>query len=296
MNMSRKLKYYLCFGFISFIVITGISIYLYIDSMNSKQEMNELSSIAYSSTKSVDKSSGDDLSLAAAVVTPVDSYVSDSSKSTSKDTKIDASNANVNESNIDVTSLKSINADIFAWINIPGTVIDYPIAQHPTDDAYYLTHGPEGMKSSHGSLFIESCDPISLQDFNTIIYGHNMKDGSMFAGLHKYEDREFLENHRDITISTADHKMSYRIFAAVMYSDIYIPYYYNDAVKANRLAFLESLGTDNVKSRSIILDDEKVTADDHIITLSTCDGKLRDNRFIVVAVLKKIDGVEVKGR
>jgi sortase B len=255
--------------------------------------MTELSSIAYSSTESVYKASEDDVTLASTVVTPVDSYVSASSDASSQVYTEDKNEKADIPANIDIASLQAINSDIFAWINIPGTVIDYPIAQHPTDDNYYLSHGPEGMKSSHGSLFIESCDPISLLDFNTIIYGHNMKDGSMFAGLHKFENKDFLEKHRDITISTAEHKMSYRIFAAVMYSDIYIPYYYNDAVKSDRLAFLDSLSTDIVKSRSIILDDEQVTADDHIITLSTCDGKLRDNRFIVVAVLKKIDGVEV---
>ena len=150
------------------------------------------------------------------------------------------------------------------------------------------------MNSSHGCPFIESCDSISLQDFNTVVYGHNMNDGSMFAGLHKFEDSQFLNEHREITVTTVDHVLTYRIFAAVMYSDAYIPYYFDDTIKTDRTAFISSLQTDIVKNRSIILTDEKVTEKDNIITLSTCDKKLRNKRFLVVAVLKKIDGVDVK--
>jgi sortase B len=290
--MNRKKKYYLCLAFISFIVIAGIGTYLFVDSRNSRQEMDELASMAYSSLEQNDDAMEDSSAASSSDIDLNDSNTS-ASEATSEATVDETSEQTSNSSNIDIVSLQNVNPDIFAWINIPGTLIDYPIVQHPTDDTYYLSHGPEGMNSSHGCPFIESCDSISLQDFNTVVYGHNMNDGSMFAGLHKFEDKDFLESHREITISTADHEMSYRIFAAVMYSDTYIPYYYDDSVEADRLAFLDSLSTDCVSSRSIILDDEKVGADDHIITLSTCDRKLRDNRFIVVAVLKKIDGVDV---
>lgn len=254
--------------------------------------MDELASVAYSSLEQ--RGDGlEDSSIAASSELELNESNTSASEAISEATTEEASEQVSNTSNIDIVSLQNVNPDIFAWINVPGTLIDYPIVQHPTDDTYYLSHGPEGMNSSHGCPFIESCDSISLQDFNTVVYGHNMNDGSMFAGLHKFEDKDFLENHREITINTADHEMSYRIFAAVMYSDAYIPYYYDDSVDADRLAFLDSLSTDCVSSRSIILDDEKVGADDHIITLSTCDRKLRDNRYIVVAVLKKIDGVDV---
>lgn len=195
---------------------------------------------------------------------------------------------------VDISGLQKANSDIFAWITVPGTVIDYPVVQHPTDDSYYLQHGPEGLKSSHGCPYIETCDSTSLQDYITVVYGHNMNDGSMFAGLHKYEDAKFLSVHREFTITTAEHVMTYRIFAAVMYSDAYIPYYYNDLVKDDRTAFLSSLNKDSVAKKSIILDDENVSADDHIMVLSTCDKILRNNRFLVVAVLKQIDGVNVK--
>ena len=104
---------------------------------------------------------------------------------------------------------------------------------------------------------------------------------------------KFLDEHREITVTTADHVMTYKIFAAVMYSDKYIPYYFDDTKKADRTAFIKSLSTDIVKKRSIVLSDEKVTDANKVITLSTCDKKLRDKRFIVVGVLKQIDGADV---
>lgn len=190
---------------------------------------------------------------------------------------------------VDIPALKKTNPDILAWISIPGTKIDYPIAQHPTDDGYYLKHGADGLKSSYGSLYMEACEKAPFQEFNTVVYGHNMNDGSMFAGLHLYEDKDFFDKHRELYVYTADHIFTYEVFAAVMYSDIRIPYYYNDLLQSDRTAFLESLSRDIVASRSIFVKGYDVTEKNCIITLSTCDKTLRDNRFLVVAKLKKID-------
>ncbi len=195
---------------------------------------------------------------------------------------------------VDIKTLQETNPDIFAWIHIPDTIVDYPIVQHPTNDEYYLDHGPDGMYSSYGCPYIEICDRAPFLEFNTVIYGHNMNDGSMFATLHKFEDQEFFDDHRDIYIYTVDHIYLYRVFAAVMYSDDRIPYYFDDAIEADRTAFLESLRTDIVKERSYISDEPDVNKDGCIITLSTCDKKLRDNRFLIVAKLTQIDGQNVE--
>ena len=194
------------------------------------------------------------------------------------------------ESPIDFQTLQESNPDIFAWINIPGSVVDYPIVQHPTDDSYYLSHGPEGLYSAYGCPYIELSDSGTFLEFNTVIYGHNMKDGSMFASLHDYEDEDYFNSHREISIYTPDHAFTYEVFAAVMYSDAHIPYYYDDLLESDRTEFLKSLKEDCVPTRSYFADDMDVTEDDCIITLSTCDKKLRDNRFLVIAALKQIDG------
>lgn len=205
----------------------------------------------------------------------------------------DDTEAQAYESPIDFESLQASNEDIYAWITIPDTTIDYPIAQHPTDDSYYLSHGADGIYSDYGCPYTELTDSKKFTDFNTIIYGHNMNDGSMFGALHQYEDEDFFKEHRTIYIYTTDHTFTYTVFAAVMYTDAHIPYYYDDNVIADREAFLNSLQTDIVKERSIYYEDMDVTSSSKIVTLSTCDRKLRSNRFLVVAVMTEVDGVEV---
>ncbi len=195
---------------------------------------------------------------------------------------------------VDLTKLRETNPDIVAWVEIPGTGIDHPIAQHPTNDEYYLKHGAEGMYSKSGCPYIELSDSGSFMEFNTVIYGHNMNDGSMFAPLHSFEDEEFFSKHRELNISTAEHYLTYRIFAAVMFDDRRIPYYFDDTLESDRTALLQALRNDIVADRSILADDIEVSEDDCIVTLSTCDKKLRNKRFLVVGVLTGIDGQDVR--
>lgn len=282
--MNNKRKYFLCLAVVVLVVGTGIGSYAYTDYRNNRDSVKRVSELAYGD--SVDENYSEETEQD--IVITEDNAAGNAAKA--KTSAVEKPG----KTKVDVQNLQKANPDIFAWITVPGTAIDYPVAQHPTDDTYYLKHGPEGLKSSYGCPFIEICDSKTMQDYITVVYGHNMNNGSMFAGLHKFEDKKFLSDHREITVTTADHVMTYKIFAAVMYSDAYIPYYYDDTVKADRSAFIKSLGTDIVPKRSIILDDEKVGADKKLIVLSTCDKKLRSNRFLVVGVLKQIDGVDVK--
>lgn len=198
------------------------------------------------------------------------------------------------QSPIDFAKLQASNEDIYAWISIPNTTIDYPIVQHPTDDSYYLDHGADGMFSEYGCPYTELSDDRFFIEFNTVIYGHNMNNGSMFGSLHDYENEDFFKEHRTLYIYTEDHTFTYKIFAAVMYTDIHIPYYFDDDLEEDRNTFLRSIQTDIVTERSIYYEDMDVTSDSKIVTLSTCDKKLRDKRFLVVAVMIEVDGRPVK--
>ncbi|MCR5556477.1 MAG: class B sortase [Butyrivibrio sp.] len=267
-----------------FIVVCGISAgtlgYFYSEYLHNRSEIQNLQEIAYEDSK---------------VSHSIDSVIDDKSNLSNNEKSEDFNKSTNNvEIPVDIKVLQETNPDILAWISIPDTVVDYPIAQHPMDDEYYLKHGPDGMYSSYGCPYIEICDEQPFVEFNTVIYGHNMKDGTMFASLHKYEDKDFFDDHREILIYTADHVYLYEVFAAVMYSDNRIPYYFDDAIVTDRKAFLDSLSTDIVEERSYISEDMDVTEDDSIITLSTCDKKLRDKRFLVVAKLTKIDGQDVE--
>lgn len=281
------------YGKITLLLLTGaIAIgiigFIVADKIHHDNEMSAMQEVAYGNISSEEASEEITVEISAvadeaSTSTTLDASAISSTESTNTDIELFA----------DIDALQDVNPDIFAWIKVPGTKVDYPVTQHPTDDEYYLKHGADGLNSSYGCPYIESCDSQELDQFNTVIYGHNMNDGSMFAGLHQFEDQEFYKNHRWVEVCTSEHVFSYEIFAAVMYSDNYIPYCYDDAIKSDRKAFIDSLKTDIIPEKSIISDDIKVDEDNKIITLSTCDRVYRDNRFIVAGVLRKIDGQDV---
>lgn len=176
------------------------------------------------------------------------------------------------------------NADIYAWISIPDTRIDYPVLQHPSDDTYYLNYNLDGSKGYPGCIYTEKENAKDFSDFNTVIYGHNMKNGTMFHDLHLYEDESFLPDHPYVYIYTPDSVLRYRIFAAYRYDDRHLLYSFDYATEEGRNGYLWEIG--NIRSLSAVRDDQvEVTAGDRIITLSTCVGNQAENRYLVQAVL-----------
>lgn len=110
---------------------------------------------------------------------------------------------------IDWEYLKSINKDIIAWIEIENTKIDYPILKDK--DVYYLKHTFDKKYNSNGSIFTTNSYPF--EDKETIVYGHNMKNGSMFSDLGKYLNKDFLNSHFNFKIYTPTCNYEARIFS-----------------------------------------------------------------------------------
>lgn len=186
---------------------------------------------------------------------------------------------------IDFAELQKINADIYAWIRIEGTQIDYPVVQRAGDDTYYLNHTIEGKEGYPGSIYSESVNRKDFSDFNTILYGHNMKDGSMFQNLHNYQDPEYMKSHPTVIVYTPDQVLRYRIFAAVTYNDTHLAYAFDYQTSEGRQAFLDSI--QNTRQMSDVIDREtEVTEADRILTLSTCIGGQPEKRLLVEAVLE----------
>ena len=100
------------------------------------------------------------------------------------------------ETPVNFVELKKINPDVYAWINIPGTSVDYPILRREDDNAYYLNHTVENKRSDYGSIYTENYNDKNFDDFNTVVYGHNMLNGSMFKSLHKFEDAKFFKKNK----------------------------------------------------------------------------------------------------
>lgn len=181
--------------------------------------------------------------------------------------------------------------DAYAWIEIEDTNVNYPIMQHPTSDAYYLDHTIDGVKGYPGSIYTERRNAKDFSDFNTIIYGHDMLNGTMFKHLHKFEDKKFFKNHDTITIYTPEGELTYKVFAAVTYDDRHLLYAFNYKKEEERQEFLDSIfglnGFGNHYRKNV-----EVTTDSHIITLSTCISNKPNNRYLVLGVLVEEEAEE----
>lgn len=176
--------------------------------------------------------------------------------------------------------------DAYAWITIEDTNVDYPIMQHPTDNSYYLEHTIDGVKGYPGSIYTEKCNAKDFSDFNTLIYGHDMMNGTMFKHLHKFEDSKFFKKHDTVTIYTPEGELTYKIFAAVTYDDRHLMHAFNYEKEEERQEFLDSIfGLNGFGNH--YREDVEVNTDSHIITLSTCISNKPDNRYLVLAVLQE---------
>lgn len=177
---------------------------------------------------------------------------------------------------VDWDSLKAINQDIIAWLQIEGTEISYPVVKG-TDNSYYLKHTFERNYNAAGSIFIEYTNSSDFQDCNTIIYGHNMKNGSMFGLLRKYFQSQDDLPGRYVWICTPDKNYRYEIFSSHVVDsagEVYTLFSGPDELFEQYLA--------NMKAQSLVDFGVEVTKEDKIITMSTCTGN-DATRFVVQA-------------
>ena len=191
------------------------------------------------------------------------------------------------ESSVQPTSrnLYLENSDMVGWIQIEGTNIDYPVMQTPADPNYYLKHDFEKHYTDYGCPFMQAdCDALRPSD-NLIIYGHNMKDGSMFADLAKYRNKDFWQNHKTVWFDTALGSCAYEIFAVIHTTvqadaaDAFPFYRFVNAASPEDFADYVSA----CKARALY--DTGISAEygDKLLTLSTCDDITNNGRLLVIA-------------
>jgi len=192
---------------------------------------------------------------------------------------------------VDFDALHKINPDIFAWIYIPGveeaygTAIDYPILQSPADkpEDFYLTHDWEGNPLFDGSVYIQKMNYKDFSDPNTVIYGHDLYNKSMFTPLRKYRNADFFNRNNTIYIYTPGHILTYEIYSAFVYDNRHILNsfdFYNTTDYAEFLA--QTLSPSSMVRQ--VKPGAQVTTDNKIITLSTCTNN-KSERYLVVGVL-----------
>ena len=179
----------------------------------------------------------------------------------------------------DWDALRQKNPDIYAWISIPEIGLEYPVLQNERDD-YYLNHNSDGAEDASGSIYSNSCNRKDFSDFNTILYGHNMKDGSMFGSLSSIGQNQHEESA--IYIYIEEKKLKYIVYAVVEFSDVYLPDMYGIRSSRGLESFLHAVENSPAFYQS---KEAKAVEADRILTLSTCTGRDGSRRCLVVAGL-----------
>ena len=187
---------------------------------------------------------------------------------------------------VDFSSLKSINSDIYAWIDVPGTNISYPVLQSENDDTYYLNHDSDKSYNTNGAIFSEKeYNAKSFDDPVTVLYGHDMRSGDMFGQLQSdYSNEEFLKNNGEILIYTPDRELRYKIFAATPYYSLHLLHYYPFEKSYVFNQFFDELYNYRTLS-STYFEEYKPYYGDKVLVLSTCMNNGDNKRFLVMGVL-----------
>lgn len=194
------------------------------------------------------------------------------------------------DASIDFSELQAVNPDVYAWIRIPGTEIDYPIAHCDAEEAFYLDHDINGNSSSSGMIFTDTYNSNDFSDPMTLIYGHNMKNGSMFAGLHAFRDSKFFQEHDTVRIYMDGIELDYRIYDCFVAQNEHIlaENDFHDALIFTK--YFEKLSKMR-DLRANFREDMEVGFTDRVITLVTCIGQ-NDKRLFVQAVLQEPESHE----
>ena len=191
------------------------------------------------------------------------------------------------ESPVDFASLWEVNPDVYAWLDIPGTEISYPVVQHPDVDEYYLRRDLEGNYSSEGTLFTEKTyNGTDFSDPATIIYGHQMQTGTMFGKLQEiYSDPASFDEHQEIIIYLPEEEKHYAVFASVPYDKWHILYNYDFSDPDVFQAFLDKIYATR-SLNAVFSQQAEISADDHLLILSTCLKGDSNKRYLVLSVLR----------
>lgn len=191
----------------------------------------------------------------------------------------------------DWDALKAINSDIVGWIKIDDTNIDYPVLWHQEDQTtsqYYLNHNYKGEYSGYGSIFLDFRCTEGTNSKNTVIHGHHMNDGSMFANLLKYGgtsgNLDFYKESPEVYFDTPDGKGTYKIISVFKTNSLSSQGEFFNYMIGNFNSSAEFMNyVYNVRIRSMINCPVNVNEDDTLITLSTCSYEFSEFRTVVVA-------------
>ena len=185
-------------------------------------------------------------------------------------------------SSVDFDELQAMNDEVYAWIEVPGTVINYAVVQSATDDLFYINHAVDKSYFSGGSIFSQRYNTTTFQDPVTVLYGHNRQSQSMFAQVNNFADAEFFAKNQKIIVYTPDKVYEYTIFAAYPHSSEHLLLCHDFTDPQQFADYFASLGEAiNANYRRDLFPQ----AGDRVLTLSTCYRQNRMQRFLLQGVL-----------
>ena len=181
---------------------------------------------------------------------------------------------------VDFAALRSKNSDVIGWIYGPGTVINYPVVKG-TDNEFYLTHMFDGRENKCGSIFMDSLNESDFSNANSVLHGHHMKNGTMFASLMKYESQSYYDSHPVFWLTTPEKSYRVEIFSGFVTSVDSEVWQLSFATEEEHQKWLDKMEADSAFESEI-----KPSVNDHILTLSTCSYEYDDARFVVLGILR----------
>lgn len=188
---------------------------------------------------------------------------------------------------VDFQSYKDRCPDVYAWIRVPGTNIDYPIAYCDTDEPFYWDHDIDGNEDENGMIITDSLNSMDFSDPMTLIYGKTPDDGTMFSELHNFRNKDFFDSHDTVEIYLDGEKYEYKIFATYLHPNKQILQMYRFDDPLSFTDFFNSV--EDIRDLSKQIRKEYwPDYEDYVITLVThCDDE--DERLFVQAMLETED-------
>lgn len=181
---------------------------------------------------------------------------------------------------VDFEGLRGINPDIVGWIYSEGTVINYPVVKGK-DNSYYLHRTFDGTYNSAGCIFMECESAGDFSDFHTILYGHHMKNGSMFASITEYKEQEYFDAHPTMLLMTPEQNYIIRVYAGYVTDPSQDAWKIRFEDEAEALIWMWDSAEKSCFDSGVV-----PQSGDRIITLSTCSYEFEDARFVLLGILE----------
>lgn len=186
------------------------------------------------------------------------------------------------EDNPTLEDLKKMNPDVKAWIQVPKTNIDYPVVQGQ-DDMEYINKNVYGEFELSGAIFLSCLNKDDFSDPYNLVYGHNMKNGGMFADVADFTNKEYFETHQKGKLYLTDATRKIRFFACMKVTAADAKIYHPDGYRKENLKDL----LDYIQANAVQYRDVNVADENSLIALSTCSEAETNGRVVLIGKLER---------